>query len=147
MATLTAGGGGVLRTITGTDDRGYPTTVTVSVEEPAPPGMLVGVTVDPDLLAQRRWPGSRICRVFGYPGEGIPQWTSRPYKTRKGVDNRLSRLAVAQPDAIPNIVWRDWPDDPTVASMVNALLADLPPELPAPVGAARVARAGCRARR
>lgn len=133
LASVTRGVA-MLRTITGVDDRGYPATITVAVDEPVPqvvdlaPSMLVGVTVAPDLIEQRmpQWAGARITRVFGYPGEGIPHWTPRPFRAKRGSDSRLQRLTAAAPDVIPNVVFRDWADDVTVASMVTAWVADLP---------------------
>lgn len=70
--------------------------------------MLVGVTVDPHdyLLRLPAYPGSRMCRVFGYAGAGMPAW-----KPAQG-DRRISDLLGYGIE--PAAVFQDWPDDGAV---------------------------------
>lgn len=128
----------MLRTITGTDDRGFPATVTLDVNEPTLPDPEVlplypptrfGVTVDPTQIETRLpwYPGARLCRVFGYPGDGIPPWQPAPRPSKPTeIDRRLERIAAVAPEITPHVSFKDWPDDARVAAMVHGWLDDLP---------------------
>lgn len=81
--------------------------------------MLVGTTVDPHAYDRlTTYPGSRMCRVFGYSGKGgPPSW--RPTTG----DARISRLLAA--GIMPAAVWQDWPNDQRAHELVTAWLDEV----------------------
>jgi hypothetical protein len=83
--------------------------------------MLTGVTVDPKQYEARIpvFPGSRMCRVFGYRGRGLPAW-----KPATG-DGRVARLRELAPGIVPACVFQDWTDDTTTQAMVTAWLDEV----------------------
>lgn len=76
--------------------------------------MLVGVTVDPREYATRIpvFPGSRMCRVFGYVARSLPTW-----RAATG-DRRIAQLRELVPGIQPAAVFQDWPDDTTTRARV-----------------------------
>lgn len=82
--------------------------------------MLVGTTVDPrsyDRLLT--YPGTQLCRVFGYSGRGLPAW-----KPTTG-DARIEAVRGLAPAAQPACVFQDWPDDTAVKARINLWLNDV----------------------
>lgn len=82
--------------------------------------MLVGTTVDPgayDRLAT--YPGTRMCRVFGYGSRGLPPW-----KPTTG-DARIAAVTTLAPSAQPAAVFQIWPDDNTVRARIESWLDEL----------------------
>lgn len=80
--------------------------------------MLVGTTVDPKQYEKRLplYPGTRMCRVFGYTTRALPSWQSTVG------DARVQRLHAIDPAIIPACVFQYWPDDATVKTTVDAWL-------------------------
>lgn len=101
------------QTITGTDGAGNPARVTVTIDAPNQPSMLVGVNCDPgDYSATfARLPGAQVTRVFCKPGEGLRPWTDH-------------RLADPPRSVLRHVSWKDWPDD--AAAMLTSWLDAMP---------------------
>lgn len=80
--------------------------------------MIVGVTVDPRVYETRIpvFPGSRMCRVFGYASKGLPAW--QPVKG----DGRVSWLREHIPGIVPACVFQDWTDDPGTLGKISLWL-------------------------
>jgi hypothetical protein len=80
--------------------------------------MLVGVTVDPREYANRIpvFPGSQMCRVFGYASKALPTWQAATG------DRRIAQLRDMVPGIQPAAVFQDWPDDATTRARVNGWL-------------------------
>lgn len=64
--------------------------------------MIVGTTVDPEAYDRLAlYPGTRMCRVFGYSSKGMPVW-----KPTTGGD-RVQRVRALAPSAIIAAVYQD----------------------------------------
>ncbi len=100
----------------------------VTVTLPGRP-MIVGTTVDPAAYEERlpRYPGSRMCRVFGYPGTGLPPWRAR--RVGNVVDDRIERVLRIAPGTIIAGTFKDWNDDASARAAVNAWIDEIPPEV------------------
>lgn len=83
--------------------------------------MLVGTTVDPTEYERRLplYPGTQMCRVFGYPKTRLPAW-----KARTG-DERIARIHAIDPGIMPACVFQDWPDDASARQYVDSWLDEV----------------------
>lgn len=79
--------------------------------------MLVGTTVDPQAYDRlSTYPGTRMCRIFGYAGKAMPAW-----EPTRG-DGRVAAVRALAPSAVIAAVFQDWPDDQTVKSRLAGWL-------------------------
>lgn len=83
--------------------------------------MIVGTTVDPSAYEKRlpAYPGTRMCRVFGYPSKRLPAW--RPVTG----DKRIARLRAIDPGIVPACVFQDWPSDEAARESVETWLDEV----------------------
>lgn len=114
-------------TLTGQTPAGAQITVTVD-DPPQPesveltegwPDMVVGTTVDSTVFSLLepggRDAGSRFCRTFSGPGEGMLPWAH----ARRQVPHPVAEFHS----------FKDWPSDASAIGMINALLNNMPARL------------------